>query len=73
MRAVSNSVQSRVNFNAAGVGAADCYALQRFSGKGASANDGAVQTLPPGVTIDVALLPKGRAVPDSDPTSSAGS
>jgi len=39
--------------------AANCDALQRSCGDGAFANDGAVQTLPPGVTIDVALLPNG--------------
>ncbi len=39
--------------------AANCCALQRFLGDGAFAIDGAVQTLSPGATIDVALLPNG--------------
>jgi type IV fimbrial biogenesis protein FimT len=72
MRAVSNSIQYRVNFNAAEIGGvANSYRLQ--SNSGGWANDGAIQTLPPGITINNNLLPGGRAVFNADSTSSGGS
>ena len=71
MRAVSNNVQYRVNFNAADVGA-NKYALQ-FDPGGGFVNDGAVQTLPTGITIIANLFPDGRAVFNRDSTSSGGS
>jgi len=76
MRAVSRNVQYRVNFNTADVGAAipPRYVLQRFdSGGGAFVDDGAVQTLPTGITISSNLLPNARAVFNADSTSSGGS
>jgi type IV fimbrial biogenesis protein FimT len=72
MRAVSNNIQYRVNFNAAEIGGvANSYRLQ--SNSGGWANDGAVQTLPSGITINIGLLPGGRAVFNADSTSSGGS
>jgi type IV fimbrial biogenesis protein FimT len=72
MRAVSNNIQYRVNFNAAEIGgAANSYALQ--SNSAGWANDGVVQTLPTGITINIDLLPGGRAVFNADSTSSGGS
>ena len=76
MRAVSRNVQYRVNFNTADVGAATPprYVLQRFDSGGATfVNDGAVQTLPTGITISSNLLPNARAVFNADSTSSGGS
>jgi type IV fimbrial biogenesis protein FimT len=73
MRAVSNNVQYRVNFNAADVGAANRYVLQRDSGGGVWVDDGAVQTLPAGITISANLFPAGRAVFNVNSTSSGGS
>ncbi len=73
MRAISNKIQYRVNFNAADVGAANRYVLQHDTGGGAFVNDGAVQTLPAGITISANLLPNARAVFNADSTSSGGS
>ena len=73
VKAVSNRVQYRVNFNAADVGGADRYVLQRDSGGGNFVNDGAVQTLPRGITISGNVLPNARAVFNTDSTSSSGS
>ena len=72
MRAVSNNIQYRVNFNSAEIGAANSYVLQRDSG-GVFINDGAVQALPTGITISSNLFPAGRAVFNTNSTSSAGS
>ena len=72
MRAISNSIQYRVNFNSTEVGVANSFVLQRNTG-GAWANDGAVQTLPAGITIDIDQLPAGRAIFNSNSTASAGS
>ena len=71
MRAVSTNIQYRVNFNPAEIGAANSYVLQRNSG--GWVNDGAVQALPAGITININLLPAGRAVFNSNSTSSGGS
>jgi type IV fimbrial biogenesis protein FimT len=74
MRAVSSNIEYRVTFNAADVGAANGYVLQRWdSGGGVFVNDGAVQTLPAGITIITNLFPAGRAVFNTNSTSSAGS
>jgi hypothetical protein len=73
MRAVSNNIQYRVNFNAADLLAANRYVLQRDSGGGAFVDDGARQTLPTGITISANLLPNARAVFNADSTSSGGS
>ena len=73
MRAVSNNVQYRVNFNAADLGAANSYLLQRDSGGGVFVNDGAIQTLPAGITISTNLFPAGRVVFNANSTSSGGS
>jgi type II secretory pathway pseudopilin PulG len=72
MRAISNSIQYRVNFNAAEVGAANSFILQRNTG-GEWVNDGAVQTLPAGITINIDQLPAGRAIFNPNSTSTAGS
>jgi len=76
MRAISNRVQYRVNFNTADVGATipPRYVLQRFdTGGGAFVNDEAVQSLPAGITITANLFPNQRAVFNADSTSSGGS
>ena len=73
MRAVSNNVQYRINFNAAEIGAINSYVLQRDNGGGGFDNDGAVETLPTGITISSNLFPVGRAVFNRDSTSSGGS
>ena len=72
MRAISNSIQYRVNFNAAEVGVANSFILQRNTG-GVWANDGAVQTLPAGITMDIDQLPAGRALFNPNSTATAGS
>jgi len=72
MRAVSNNIQYRVNFNAAEIGAANSYILQRNTG-GVWLNDGALQTVPAGITVNIDQLPAGRAVFNPNSTSAAGS
>jgi Tfp pilus assembly protein FimT len=72
MRAVSNNIQYRVNFNAAEIGAANSYILQRNTG-GVWINDGALQTVPAGITVNIDQLPAGRAVFNPNSTSVAGS
>jgi len=72
MKAISNGVQYRVNFNTAEVGAANGYILQLNNG-GVWLNDGAVQTLPVGITINIDQLPAGRALFNPNSTSTAGS
>lgn len=72
MRAVSNNIQYRVNFNAAEIGAANSCILQRNTG-GVWVNDGALQTLPAGITVNIDQLPAGRAVFNPNSTSAAGS
>jgi prepilin-type N-terminal cleavage/methylation domain-containing protein len=72
MKAVSNNTQYRVNFNAAEIGAINSYILQRNAG-GVWIDDGAVQTLPEGITMNVDQLPVGRAIFNLNSTSSAGS
>ncbi len=72
MRAISNNIQYRVNFNAAEIGAANSYILQRNTG-GVWVNDGALQILPAGITVNIDQLPAGRAVFNPNSTSAAGS
>jgi prepilin-type N-terminal cleavage/methylation domain-containing protein len=72
MRAVSNNIRYRVNFNAAEIGVANSYILQRYIG-GVWVNDGTLQTLPTGITVDTDQLPAGRAVFNPNSTSGAGS
>jgi Tfp pilus assembly protein FimT len=72
MRAVSNNIQYRVNFNAAEIGAANSYILQRNTG-GVWVNDGALQTVPSGITVNIDQLSAGRAVFNFNSTSTAGS
>jgi len=72
MKAVSSNIQYRVNLDDAEIGAPNCYILQRNSG-GAWVNDGALQTLPVGITINSDHLPGGRALFNPNSTSTAGS
>jgi prepilin-type N-terminal cleavage/methylation domain-containing protein len=72
MRAVANNIQYRVNFNAGEIGATNSYILQRNSG-GMWINDGAVQTFPAGIAVNIDQLPAGRAVFNLNSTSTAGS
>jgi type II secretory pathway pseudopilin PulG len=72
MRAVSNNIQYRVNFNAAEIGATNSYILQRNTG-GAWIDDGALQILPEGITVNIDHMPAGRAVFNANSTSTSGS
>ena len=72
IRAISTSLQYRVNFNADEVGAGNSFILQKNSG-GGWANDGAIQTLPVGITVDIDQLPGGRALFNPNSTATAGS
>ena len=72
MRAISNNIQYRVNFNTSEVGAANSYILQLNNG-GVWVNDGAIQTLPVGITMNIDQLPAGRALFNPNSTSTAGS
>jgi Tfp pilus assembly protein FimT len=72
IRAVSNNIPYRVNFNAAEIGATNSYILQRNTG-GVWINDGALQTFPAGITVNIDQLPAGRAVFNLNSTSTAGS
>ena len=70
--AVSNNIQYRVNFNATEIGFANSYILQCNSG-GTWVNEGALQTLPVGIMMNVDQLPIGRAIFNANSTSTAGS
>jgi len=72
MRAISNGNQYRVNFNPAEVGAANSFILQRNSEAGWT-DDGEVQDLPKGITVDIDRLPAGRALFNPNSTATAGS
>ena len=72
MRAISTGIQYRVNFNTDEVGVANSFILQRNSG-GEWSNDGAVQTLPAGITMDIDQMPAGRALFNPNSTATAGS
>ena len=67
MRAISNNIQYRVDFNVA----PNSYKLQRNSG--GWVDDGAVQAVPVGITLDKTNLGGGTAVFNADSTSSGGS
>lgn len=71
MRAVSSNFQYRVNLNSADVGA-NSYVLQHSTG-GIWVNDGAIQSLPPGIAIANNTLPNDRAEFNPNSTSSTGS
>ncbi len=72
MKAVSHNAQYRVNLDAVEIGVARSYTLQRHSG-GVWVNDGALQTLPDGVTMNTDQVPSGRVMFNPNSTSSAGS
>lgn len=72
MKAVSHNAPYRVNLDDAEIGVARSYVLQRHSG-GVWVNDGALQTLPDGITMDTEQLPAARVVFNPNSTSSAGS
>jgi len=72
MKAVSHNAQYRVNLDEAEIGVARSYILQHHSG-GVWVNDGALQTLPDGVTLNIDQLPAGRVMFNPNSTSSAGS
>ena len=72
MKAVSNNNHYRVNFNSAEIGGANCYILQRNTG-GVWVNDGALQTVPAGIMVNIGQLPAGRAIFNPNSTSAAGS
>jgi len=72
IRAVSNNIQYRVNFNAAEIGAANSYILQHNTG-GVWINDGALETVPSGIIVNIDELPTGRAIFNPNSTSAAGS
>jgi len=67
MKAVSNRMQYQVNFN---VGA-NSYILRHTSG-GLLFDDGPVRTAPSGITVNIASLPGGIALFNSDSTCPNG-
>jgi prepilin-type N-terminal cleavage/methylation domain-containing protein len=67
MRAVTNNTPYQVNFNVAPNG----YVLQHTSG-GVLFTDGATQTAPSGITINIAGLPGGMATFNTDCTCPNG-
>ncbi len=71
MKAVSSNSQYRVNLNSGEVGS-NSYILERDTGGGYFA-DGAVQTLPSGITISNNTLPDQHAVFNPNSTCSSGS
>ena len=72
MKAVTNNTPYRVNFKASDIGAANSYVLQQRNTGGLWINDGALQTLPTGITINL-VLDDDKAVFNSDCTCTAGS
>jgi prepilin-type N-terminal cleavage/methylation domain-containing protein len=72
MKAISNNIQYRVNFNTTEIGATNSYILQRSTG-GVWINDGALQKLPAGIAVNLDQLPAGRAVFNFNSTSTGGS
>ncbi len=71
MKAVSNRIQYQVNFNAADIGATNGYALRYFNGA-SWVTDGAVQTFPTGILVNIAALPGGTATFNTDSTCNGG-
>lgn len=72
MKAISGNIQYRVNFNADEIGATNSYILQRNT-DGMWVNDGALQTLPEGITVNIDHMPAGRALFNPNSTSTSGS
>ena len=66
MKAVSRRLQYQVNFNVA----ANSYILQYNSG--GFINEGACQTAPTGITVNIAGLPGGTATFNTDSTCPNG-
>ena len=66
MKAITNNIAYQVDFN---VGA-NCYVLQHNSG--GIILDGAVQTAPSGITVNIAGLPGGTATFNPNFTCTAG-
>ncbi len=71
MKAVSNKIQYQVNFNAADIGATNGYAL-RYNNGASWVTDGAVQTFPAGILVNIAGLTDGKATFNTDSTSTGG-
>ena len=72
VRAVSNNIQYRVNLNDADIGANN-YVLQYQTTTGVTwVNDGAVQSLPPGISISANTLPGKYAQFNPSSQSSSG-
>jgi len=71
MKAVSNNIAYRVNLDDADIGD-NRYALQFRTIEGNWVSEGAVQTLPPGISISTNTLPGKHAEFNPNSTSSAG-
>ncbi len=71
MKAVSNNISYRVNLDDTDIGG-NRYVLQFRTIEGNWVSDGAVQTLPPGISINTNTLPGKRAEFNPNSTSSAG-
>lgn len=71
MKAVSNNISYRVNLDDADIGD-NRYVLQFRTIEGNWVSDGAVQTLPPGISIRTNTLPGKHAEFNPNSTSSAG-
>ena len=72
MKAVSNNIQYRVNLDDAEIGV-NSYVLQYQTTGGNWVSDGAVQSLPTGISISANTLPGKHAEFNPNSTSSAGS
>jgi prepilin-type N-terminal cleavage/methylation domain-containing protein len=72
MKAVSNNIQYRVNLDDAEIGVKG-YVLQYQTTGGNWVSDGAVQSLPTGISISANTLPGKHAAFNPNSTSSAGS
>lgn len=72
MRAVSNNIQYRVNFDSGEIGATNSYLLQYLTTGGAWARDGATQTLPTGVVYNGITFPANHAEFNPNSSSSTG-
>jgi prepilin-type N-terminal cleavage/methylation domain-containing protein len=72
MKAVSNNIQYRVNFDSAEIGTANSYLLQFQTTAGWSA-EGTIQSLPNGITFDgIPTFPSYHAEFNPNSSSSAG-
>jgi type IV fimbrial biogenesis protein FimT len=72
MRAISSHIQFRVNLDDADIGVGR-YVVQYQSTAGIWINDGAVQSLPTGISITANTLPGKHAAFNPNSTSSGGS